>query len=297
MNRIFLATAATLILFASSAARAEAPTTQTFKKTGSAPYDDTVTRYINKEKPKIVGGVPAKDGAHPWQVSLVVAEIPDPGAGHFCGGSIYNTKWIVTAAHCMPGLTPDNLDVVVGTNTLKTGVKRHDVKRILVHGAYEKHAPQDSDIALIELKEPVEFGDKVKAIPVLAPQDEGKALVAGKELVVTGWGAMEEGGGVTRTLQEVAVPFVTKKSCADPLAYGDSITDNMICAGLTAGGKDSCQGDSGGPLVIVSDPLLVGVVSWGEGCARPGKPGVYTRISNFKSWIEDCVAGKKCLAK
>jgi secreted trypsin-like serine protease len=295
--RKYLAPIAAIAVLLGGPACAEAPTAQTFKKTGSAPYDDTVMRYINKEKPKIVGGVPAKDGAYPWQVSLVVADIPDPGTGHFCGGSIYSDKWIVTAAHCMPGLTPDSLDVIAGTNTLKSGVKRHDVKRILVHGDYEKHAPQDSDIALIELKEPLALGPKIKAVAVLAPADEEKTLVAGKELVVTGWGAMEEGGGVTRTLQEVAVPFVTKKSCADPLAYGDSITDNMICAGLTVGGKDSCQGDSGGPLVRTADPLLVGVVSWGEGCARPGKPGVYTRISNFKSWIEGCVAGKKCNAK
>ena len=287
--------AATLMLYA-AAAHAE-PTAQTFKNTGSEPYDDTVWRFIKKENPKIVGGAPAKDGAYPWQVSLVVADISDPGRGHFCGGSIYNETWVVTAAHCMPGLTPSMFNVVVGTNVLKTGVERHTVKRTIVHGDYEKRAPHDSDIALVELNEPLTLGPKVKTIAVAAPDEEDKILTAGKDLIVTGWGATVEGGGVVRDLREVAVPFVSKKACSDPLAYGNAVTDNMICAGRTAGGVDSCQGDSGGPLIQTSAPLLVGVVSWGEGCARPGKYGIYTRIGNFKAWIESCSAGKDCPKK
>ena len=116
-----------------------------------------------------------------------------------------------------------------------------------------------------------------------------------EKLIVTGWGAAEQGGSVVRDLREVTVPFVTNAVCGDLLSYGSQITDTMICAGLAAGGTNSCQGDSGGPLVSTSAPVqLVGVVSWGEGCAKPGKYGVYSRIANFKKWIESCTSGGGC---
>ena len=276
---------------------AQEPTLQGFKKTGSVPFDETVMSFIKKEKPKIIGGVPAKPGAYPWQVSLEVSSISDPGRAHFCGGSIYNERWIVTAAHCLTGVSPSQFNIVAGTNALKPGVDRHAVTRRIIHRDYEVSAPSDSDIALIELEKPLTLGATAKAIAVLNPNDENKILVSQQKLVVTGWGATDEGGGVVRDLREVTVPFVTNQVCADPLSYGNAITDTMICAGLAAGGKDSCQGDSGGPLVNQSSPLLVGVVSWGEGCARPGKYGVYTRISKFKPWIESCTSGGDCPAR
>jgi secreted trypsin-like serine protease len=278
-------------------ARAEEPTKENFTKTGSADYDDTVQRFIDNVTPKIVGGKPATPGAYPWQASLVVSNISDPGRAHFCGGSIYNEKWIVTAAHCMTGLKPSQFQVIVGTYKLDKSAKRHAVKRRIVNGDYGKK-PSDSDVALIELEQPLELGNSVKPVVILSPADESTVLVDGKPLIVTGWGATEEGGGVVRDLREVTVPFVTKSVCSDPLSYGNQITDNMICAGLAVGGKDSCQGDSGGPLVSAAAPVqLVGVVSWGDGCARPGKPGVYTRISNLKGWVETCVAGGECPEK
>lgn len=284
------------VVISSSGALAQEPTAATFKKTGNADYDDTVQRFIDNVTPKIVGGKPATPGAYPWQTSLVVSNISDAGRAHFCGGSIYNEKWIVTAAHCVSDLTSARFQIIVGTYTLNRTAKRHGVKRLIVHGDYEKSAPSDSDIALIELQEPLELKSEIKSIAVLSPAEEPSTLTEGKSLIVTGWGATKEGGDVVRDLREVTVPFV--KKCDDPLIYGKQITNNMICAGFTAGGKDSCQGDSGGPLVSVASPAqLVGVVSWGEGCAQPGKPGVYTRIANFKSWIEGCVAGSACSEK
>ncbi len=281
-----------------STAGAEEPTKANFKKTGSVDYDDTVQRFINNETPKIVGGQPATPGAYPWQASLVVSNISDAGRAHFCGGSIYNEKWIVTAAHCMIGLTPSNFQVIVGTYTLNNSAKRYTVKRRIVHGDYQKAATSDSDVALVEVEQPLELGSSAKPVAILGSADEPTTLADGKPLIVTGWGATQQGGGVVRDLREVTVPFVTKNVCADPLSYGNQITDNMICAGFAVGGKDSCQGDSGGPLVSVAAPVqLVGVVSWGEGCAKPGKPGVYTRISKFKGWVETCVAGGPCPEK
>jgi secreted trypsin-like serine protease len=288
-----------LLAAAASAFQAQArePSKETFKPTGAVDFDDAVRRFINKESPKIVGGQPAKDGAYPWQVSLIVADIKDPASGHFCGGSILSSTWIVTAAHCLNGLSPSQFQVVAGTYSLKSGVKRSTVKNVLIYKTYEAALAHDQDIALIELKTALKLGDKIKAISVLALENEGNTLIESKPLIVTGWGYTKEGGTTVRDLREVAVPFVTNKVCGDELSYGTRISDNMICAGKAEGGVDSCQGDSGGPLVDTGAPLLVGVVSWGDGCARPGAYGVYTRIAKFKGWIDACVAGKKCPAR
>jgi secreted trypsin-like serine protease len=275
-------------------ARAE-PTAETFKPTGSEPFDQTVRRFIEKLSPKIIGGVRAKSGDYPWQASLVVADIQNPASGHFCGASVYSNKWLVTAAHCMKGLLPNQFNVIVGANTLSSDAKRNSVSRIIIHADWGKKLAHDSDIALIELENPLSLGSLVQAIPLLPPADEDKTLVSGADLIVTGWGATMEGGGAVTDLRQVTIPYVGRDRCTDPLALGKAVSDNMICAGES--GKDPCQGDSGGPLVTESNPHLVGIVSWGAECAQPRKFGVYTRVSVFKSWVEDCVAGKVCDAK
>jgi secreted trypsin-like serine protease len=173
---------------------AQEPTAGTFVRTGNADYDDAVQGFIDKAAPKIVGGKPAMPGAYPWQVSLVVSSISDAGRGHFCGGSILNEKWIVTAAHCMTQLTPSQFQVVAGTSTLNSGSKRHAVARALIHAAYEKTAPHDSDVALVELQEPLQLEQSTTAIAVLSEADEPTVLKDGEKLIVTGWGAIEQGG-------------------------------------------------------------------------------------------------------
>lgn len=259
---------------------------------GAPDFDDAVDRYLNRKSPKIVNGTLAADGAYPWQVSLTVSWIADPGRAHFCGGAIYNERWIVTAAHCLTKLKPEDVVVVSGTNVLRQGVTRTNAVRLVVHKDY---VPQtnDNDVALIELFEPLSITPKTKPIALLDDAQEGGILNAGRPLMVTGWGATSEGGNVVRNLQQVSIPFVTRESCNDPLSYNGKITVNMICAGVAAGGVDSCQGDSGGPLANDPSgptPRLAGIVSWGEGCARPGKYGVYTRVSRYTGWIAQCAA-------
>jgi len=290
----------TLALLATAAnatpATSQQLTLSTFKPTGVADYDETVLRYLKNMTPKIVGGVNATR-PYPWQVSLIVAGIPDTSRAHFCGGSVYNARWIITAAHCMDGLSPAQFQVVSGTAVLDKSAKRVAVARRIIHGAYNSNS-FDSDIALIELQQPLELGSAVKSIGVLASSEEAAVLSAGSKLVVTGWGATKQGGDTVINLREVTVPFVTNSICNDPLSYAGQITANMICAGIAEGGKDSCQGDSGGPLVhLAATDRLVGIVSWGEGCANPGKYGVYTRIANFKPWVEACTTGGTCAAK
>lgn len=262
--------------------------------TGSAPYRETVARYLKKEQPKIVGGQLAAVGAYPWQVSLGVSWIASPYQAHFCGGSIYNESWIVTAAHCLVDTQPKDVVVTAGTNVLGTGGSRHNVKRVIVKRDYAS-STHDNDIALIELLEPLGFSARVQPVALLSAQEESQLLQKDAPLIVVGWGATEQGGEKVRDLRFVQVPFVERASCNRPLAYDGQITGNMICAGVTAGGVDSCQGDSGGPLTVATStsPRLAGVVSWGEGCAKPNRVGVYARVSNYVSWVQSCVASPK----
>jgi secreted trypsin-like serine protease len=261
-------------------------------QTRNADFDDAVLRFLREQAPKIIGGKPAAPGEYPWQVSLVVSWIADPNQGHFCGGTIYNNKWIVTAAHCLVGVRAADVHVVAGTNFLMPGVNRVNAARLIVHKNY-KASTSDEDIALIELRSPLALGTTMQPIALLDPTEEPSVLVQDKILTVTGWGATTQGGTAVRDLQEVDVPFVTREVCNDPLSYNGKITENMICAGKAAGGVDSCQGDSGGPIVFrasAAAPKLIGVVSWGEGCARPGKYGVYTRVARYNTWVTNCVA-------
>jgi secreted trypsin-like serine protease len=260
--------------------------------TGSTLYRETVTAFLDGKAPKIVGGKVAAEGAYPWQVSLGVAWIADAYRAHFCGGSVYSESWIITAAHCVKGNQPEEISIAAGTNYLGPGTIRHNVRRIIVHKGYDP-GTSDNDVALLELFEPLALNAKTRTIPLLGKTAEPKLLTEGAALEVTGWGATNEGGAPVGNLRFVSVPFVTRETCNRPLVYNGQITGNMICAGMLAGGTDSCQGDSGGPLTVTApsaSPALAGIVSWGEGCARPNKVGVYTRVSQYADWVSNCVA-------
>jgi secreted trypsin-like serine protease len=260
---------------------------------GSEPYRETVTRFMNHDDPKIVGGRVAPPGSYPWQVSLGVSWIADPYRAHFCGGSVYSANWIVTAAHCMENTPPKDVIVTAGTHLLgnNTGGSRRNVKRIIIKSNFDSQT-MDNDVALIELAEPLELDATIQPIKLVASTDEPTLLRNGTALVVTGWGTTRQNGKPVRDLRYVEVPLVERTTCNRPLGYDAAVSPNMICAGASAGGVDACQGDSGGPLTVGAEakPQLAGVVSWGEGCARPNKPGVYTRVANYSSWVAGCVA-------
>lgn len=258
---------------------------------GSQDYKDAIAAFLKGDSSKIVGGAPAPEAAYPWQVSLSVSWIADPGRGHFCGGSIYNSKWIVTAAHCVIDNEPQDIHVVAGTNKLVATSTRLNVRRIIVHRNYDRPKEHDNDVALLELLTPLTFDDKTKPIELLSPVDEHLLADSGRELTVTGWGATQEGGSPVRDLRFTVVPSVSREICNQPPSYNHHVTENMICAGKSLGGTDSCQGDSGGPLVSdksLGPVRLVGIVSWGEGCAHFAKYGVYTRVARYNKWIATC---------
>lgn len=223
----------------------------------------------------IVGGTAAKDGEAAHQVSLQMSS-------HFCGGSIISSTWILTAAHCVSGDSPDQLNIRYSTLKHNSGGLFAKVKTIIVHEKYESWTT-NNDIALLETTAPLTLeGLNAKPIPLPAAGNEPTGTIT-----TSGWGYLKEGGGtLPADLQIVHVPVVDRATCNT--AYGaNRITEAMFCAGvLGTGGADACQGDSGGPVVDAAGKL-VGAVSWGRGCARPDYPGVYTRVGNFIDWVKE----------
>lgn len=127
----------------------------------------------------------------------------------------------------------------------------------------------------------MEFNDKIS--PIELPEED-EVPKAGSIATITGWGALSSGGMTSKNLQRVKVPIIEQSECVK--AYGSTVTDRMICAGLLGvGGKDSCQGDSGGPMKV--NGKIHGVVSWGQGCASRNYPGVYTRVTAVRQWIKE----------
>jgi secreted trypsin-like serine protease len=187
---------------------------------------------------------------------------------------------------------PDNIDIVLGVNNLSDGPnsgvlgQRIGVDRVVPYSGYNENI-SDADLALLHLETPASLTPTTVSTISLATAADSDLFAPGDLAIVTGWGATSEGGTRSDALLEVDVPIVSNTICN--VSYGGDITNNMLCAGLAAGGKDSCQGDSGGPLIVPNGSggwLQAGIVSWGEGCARPNYYGVYSRVSNFTDWID-----------
>ena len=236
---------------------------------------------------RIIGGTDATAGAWPWIVSLENSDLgADPYASSFCGGSLIASDWVLTAAHCAVEVTTDNLRVRVGGHDLSSSATAGSVvavDRILIHPGYNQATAYDQDLALLHLASP----QSTTPLPAISASAMS-SLTAGTTLTVMGWGATQATSPYhyPYRLQQVSVPLVSDSECAT--AYPGQLTNNMFCAGVMAGGKDSCYGDSGGPIILGSDASSaqqVGVVSWGDGCAAAGKPGIYTRLANYTDWL------------
>lgn len=230
---------------------------------------------------RIVGGDDTTIERWPWQVSLQY------NGNHVCGGSIINPLWIVTAAHCFPSEYHSThfWKVGVGITTMSTSGSV-PVAKIIINGQFSSKT-NDHDIALMKLSSPLKFREAVRAVCL---PNYGAELPARSQVWVTGWGYTQERGRLSSTLQRANISVISMSICTSLAVYSTAVTDRMLCAGYMSGKVDSCQGDSGGPLVF-EDPndyerwTLTGIVSWGYGCARPGNPGVYSRVGSFLDWI------------
>ncbi|NXO49130.1 TMPS5 protease, partial [Aramus guarauna] len=233
---------------------------------------------------RVVGGADAPPGRWPWQVSVY------QGSQHHCGGSVLAREWIVTAAHCVHSyrqLQASSWLVFAGIIT-RASIRQEDgvsVKKIIYHPLYNNNS-LDYDIALMKLQVPLNFSDAIRAVCLPLSQQD---LFQGTQCWVSGWDTRPDQAQVTETLKEALVPLIGTKRCNSSCMYAGELTARMLCAGYVQGKIDACQGDSGGPLVCQDEFAwrLVGIVSWGQGCAEPNHPGVYTNVAQLLPWIYD----------
>ncbi|MFF9317738.1 S1 family peptidase [Streptomyces sp. NPDC014735] len=216
----------------------------------------------------VVGGTRAAQGEFPFMVRLSMG----------CGGALYAKDIVLTAAHCVDG-SGNNTSITATAGVVdlqsSSAVKVKSTKVLQAPG----YNGTGKDWALIKLAKPID--QPTLKIATSTAYNNGTFTIAG-------WGAPSEGGSQQRYLLKATVPFVSDAECQ--AAYnGDLVPGEEICAGLIdTGGVDTCQGDSGGPMFRKDDSgswIQVGIVSWGQGCARPGYPGVYTEVSTFASQI------------
>ncbi|KAF6334527.1 transmembrane serine protease 5 [Rhinolophus ferrumequinum] len=233
----------------------------------------------------IVGGQAVAPGRWPWQASVAL------GSWHTCGGSVLAPHWVVTAAHCMHSFRLSPLSswrVHVGLVS-HSMVRPHQgavVERIIPHPLYSAQN-HDYDVALLRLRTPLHFSDTVGAVCLPAEEQD---FPRGSQCWVSGWGHTDPSHTHSSdTLQDTVVPLLSTQLCNSSCIYSGALTPRMLCAGYLDGRADACQGDSGGPLVCPDGGTwrLVGVVSWGRGCAEPSHPGVFAKVAEFLDWIHN----------
>ncbi|CAN7984354.1 unnamed protein product [Ixodes hexagonus] len=270
--------------------------------TSAPPSTITAERDIRKvcgrpkvvPRARIVGGEQTKFAQWPWMISL--RQFKRNTFLHKCGAALLNEYWAISAAHCVHNVSPNDIMLRLGEYDLKSDREQlpHVERRIQIVATHPRFDAStfEYDLALLRFYDAIPFKDNV--LPVCVP-DTNDTYV-GRNAVVTGWGRLYEDGPLPSVMQKVSVPIITNKECETmyrKAGFIEDIPNIFICAGLAKGGKDSCEGDSGGPLVL-KDPStgqwsLIGIISWGIGCALPNQPGVYTRITHFAEWIRQII--------
>ncbi|GGU61883.1 S1 family peptidase [Lentzea flava] len=222
---------------------------------------------------QIVGGTRASTSTYPWVVYLATSS-----GFQYCGGTLVAPNKVVTAAHCTVGDSASAVRVVAGRDDKQsTAGTVARVTKIWIHPSYTD-VTRGYDVSVLTLdrnlsQTPLKF----------ATSADSTLYAAGTSSTILGWGDTASGGTDSRYLLKATVPLTSNSTCAN--AYGSRfIATAMVCAGYTQGGTDTCQGDSGGPLV--AGGKLIGITSWGDGCADPGIPGVYTRVSTYATQIQ-----------
>jgi secreted trypsin-like serine protease len=241
---------------------------------------------------RVVGGSTVRTVDLPWIVALASRQQFGSGrSGQFCGGALVTPTKVVTAAHCFYDEARGRVDrpglkVIVGRDDMRSSAGHEvAVQSVWVHPDYN-FAANMNDVAVITLA----GSQGARPVVELVGQGESAPYAAGTRAQVYGWGDTSGRGDYSPVLRGVDVPMVPDQTCAHAYPGGpDGKFDarGMVCAGEEKGGKDACQGDSGGPLIVGG--RLVGLVSWGTGCAEAGHPGVYTRVSSVTDAVRSAL--------
>ncbi|KAG5671024.1 hypothetical protein PVAND_001242 [Polypedilum vanderplanki] len=241
---------------------------------------------VRGREQKIVGGAETQPNEYPWIAGLFKQN------KLYCGAAIISQKYLLTAAHCVSNFEPREIRAFVGGHNISRDyTEKKRIKKIIYHDDFDIFS-FDNDIALLELDSPILYGPRVSSV-CLPSGDETD--FTNRLTVIAGWGRLGEKSQTSSTLRSVIVPIWSSKECM-AAGYGATrITENMMCGGYPEGEKDACQGDSGGPMVSegpTGSMEVVGIVSWGRGCARKSLPGIYTKITNYLDWIHEHMEGE-----
>ncbi|XP_063346965.1 plasminogen activator, urokinase a [Pelmatolapia mariae] len=241
---------------------------------------------------KIVGGSFTTIESQPW-----VAAIFHKRYGFLCGGTLISPSWVLTAAHCFSDgedtrLT--HLSIYLGKSAINEtnagSEQKFAVERLIMHEGYND-TTYNNDIALIKLKgRGGGYAVKSASVRIACLPPSHTELPPGFTCTIAGFGKESAGSfQFSQYLKKAEVKLMSNADCSKEVHYGKRITENMFCAASPDWSTDACKGDSGGPLVCGASGrmFLFGVVSWGEGCARKNKPGVYTKVTNYNTWIEE----------
>jgi len=281
----------------------------------SAPVTAPTCKCGQEGTTRIVGGEQSTAGKYPWIMSVNFGSTDGSSPGG-CAATLIATNWAITAAHCITSSgfsTKDQLSVVLGEFDLSSSSDSNDGKRKnvklaldpILHESYKNPKPESNDIALLKLAEDIDLNTYTPACLPASGAD-----YTGQNGRVYGWGSTASCPAASSSvLLEVEVPIVSDAVCeaassdsvtstqlgqcvTQALNYNGVISPDMVCAGSS--GKDSCQGDSGGPFTVKSSSTsqhdLVGVVSWGYGCAADGLYGVYSEVAQLRTWIDGKIA-------
>ncbi|XP_055849976.1 trypsin 5G1-like isoform X2 [Episyrphus balteatus] len=223
---------------------------------------------------RIVGGEAITIDENPIQISL------QRSGSHSCGGSLISERYVLTAAHCAVGVKASSLTIRIGSSFYASGGRKVQVTKTNCHPQYNA-ATIDYDFCVLELEDwdPTGLTYGFAKLP-----EAGQDVADGTLLRVTGWGNTQNSYESRSQLRSTIVPKTNQDECSRAYKSYGGVTPRMICAGLKEGGKDACQGDSGGPLM--EDDILVGIVSWGYGCAVANYPGVHSRVASVRDWIK-----------
>ncbi|NXC82821.1 HGFA factor, partial [Cercotrichas coryphoeus] len=247
---------------------------------------------------RIVGGSSSLPGSHPWTAAIYIGD-------SFCGGSLVQTCWVVSAAHCFANSPlKSTIRVVLGQqifNKTTDVTQTFEIEKYILHPEYSVFNPTDHDIALIKLKKNGQrCAVKSQFVQPICLPESNTAFSAQVKCQISGWGHKHENiSGYSDVLQETLVPLIPEEKCRSPEIYGKELTENMFCAGYFDSKSDACQVMLGvlsrqvmemyfGQKYDIS--YLYGIISWGDGCGRVNKPGVYTRVTNYVKWINEKIA-------